>query len=183
MSKAKIINKTNIKSEPTKDIDNNKLIDSDDEQPKKVKKNNKKVETIQVQKEGDVEKKDENDYNSKTNKVENKKKRPTKNEIYKTDQNKLFMDLKSLININTKNNSFLSEDVSKKNGEITGDILERMRKYHDANLSRGIKGTETKSSIQIIKKIFDCHGFEIISKEYNNSESRGFKYYIIPNDE
>ncbi len=187
MSKAKIINKTNTRSEPTKDIDNNnKSMVSDDEKPRKVKKNNKKAEDEQVKNDGVVEQKEEKDC-EKISEAKIKKKRLTKNEIYKSDQNKLFDDLKILIEVKT-NGTFTSENIKNKNDEITSDILERFKKYYDSSMSRGIDGKDTKASVAIIKKIFGYHGFEVIGQEYKKTLSdgkvfRGTKYVMVPSDD
>lgn len=184
MSKAKIINKTNIKLEPKNDIDkNDESVVSDDEQPKKVKKNNKKVETEQIPNEGAVEEKEKKNGNEEE---KPKKKRLTKNEIYKSDQEKVFEDLKALILVK-KNGTFTSENIKDKNDEITGDILNRFKKYYDTNMSRGIDGKDIKASIAIIKKIFGYHGFEVIGQEYKKTLSdgqifRGMKYVMVSTD-
>jgi hypothetical protein len=114
--------------------------------------------------------------------IKERKQRLTKNEIYKKEQDEIYDELKKMINVK-KNNTFLSEDVACNNDIITGNILERMKKFHDSKMWNHINGNETKSSMKIVKKILEFHGFETISKEYNNNESRGYKYYMIPIDE
>lgn len=111
--------------------------------------------------------------------IKERKQRLTKNEIYKKEQDEIYEELKKMINVK-KNNTFLSEDVARNNNIITGNILERMKKFHDSKMWNHINGTETKSSMKIVKKILEFHGFETISKEYSNNESRGYKYYMIP---
>lgn len=108
-------------------------------------------------------------------------KRKTKNEIYVKDQNTLFEDLKNIIEVKS-NGVFTSETLWKKNDQITGDILERFKKYYDTNMSRGIDGKDTRASISIIKKIFKYHGYEIIgqqSKCLESQKEKCMKYVMV----
>jgi hypothetical protein len=118
-------------------------------------------------------------------KEKTKKKRLTKNEIYKSDQDKVFEELKKLINVK-KNGSFTSRKIGKKTEEITGNILEKFKKYYDTNMSKGIDGKDIKASIVIVKKIFNYHGYDIIGQEYKkvvgNNVKRGTKYVMFLHD-
>jgi hypothetical protein len=106
------------------------------------------------------------------------KKRQSKNETYKKDQDRLFEELKTKIKL--ENGIFYSNTVNENNDFITGEILDGLRKYFDKKLSTSINSKETKSSIAIIKKIFEVNGFDIVSKEYNNVTKRGYIYYVVP---
>lgn len=108
--------------------------------------------------------------------------RLTKNEIHKKDQDLLFEDLKKIIGLD-KNNSFKSVTVVANNDKITGEFLERIKKYHEFKLLRYIKGTNTRSSIKIVKKICEYHGYQILTKEWGIGENKGYRYYMIPLDD
>lgn len=102
----------------------------------------------------------------------------SKDEMYKKDQDRTFEELKNLIKVK-KNNTFTSEDVKEQNNIIVTDILEKLKKYYNNSLSRGINTSETKASVAIIRKIFKHHGFELATKEYANGDTRGVKYVMV----
>jgi hypothetical protein len=133
--------------------------------PKKVTKVGKDVEDSSDKKKDDTKEK----------KTRNKL---SKNEMYKEDQHRTFEELKQLINVK-KNNTFTSEDVKNQNDIIVTNILEKLKKYYGAGLSRGINTSETKASVAIIRKIFKYHGFELATKEYANGDVRGIKYVMV----
>jgi hypothetical protein len=61
--------------------------------------------------------------------------------------------------------------------------LEKLKKFYDNNLSRGINGKETKASVAIIRRIFKYHGFELATREYQKNDVRGVKYVMAECDE
>ena len=149
----------------------------------KQKKNKTKLELKNKVEQLECENVDEKHVNVevdilKKNIKETQKKRQTKNEIYKKDQERLFEELKTKIKL--ENGIFYSNTVNENNDFITGEILDGLKKYFDKKLSANINGKETKSSIAIIKKIFEVNGFDIVSKEYNNITKRGYIYYVVP---
>ena len=124
---------------------------------------------------------EESSDNKKTkDQTKNKKSNvfPLKDTKFKIQQNEFFEKIKKVIKMNSTG-CFLSTVVAENNELITGKMLDEMKKYYHSKLWSKIVGTDTQSSMAIIRKVFAHHGFELISKEFKNGEIRGYKYYAI----
>lgn len=166
MSKIRSTNKN--KQVSHNDIDNKvvePIVELENEKPKKkitVQKDDKTlVET------SDVTQKD------------TKRKKLSKNELYKDDQDNFFDKIKSDTLCIGESKSFSSKYLKKHNDKIIKEILEGMKKYYHNEMYKGISGTDNKTSLSLIKKLCDHHGYDVVKKEIKTEDDRWYVYYIV----
>lgn len=163
-------NKLDIVTEVAKNIafNNNKL---DDEKVNNSKSDNKKNNEIM----------ELNDGSSNVVKIEEtiRKKKQTKNEIYKDDQKRFFDMIKTDTLCIGDSGSFSSKYLKKYNEKIIKEILEGMKKYHHNEMYKNISGTDNKTSLALIKKLCDYHGYDVVKKEIKTDDDRWYVYYIV----
>lgn len=175
MSKTKTVNKKTV--DPQHDKNKDKLVEPNNKKKKELKYEDSDEDTNDVDIGVEVFKKEEVKEEKKEEVL--KKRKQTKNEMYKDDQNRFFEHVKTNVLCVGNSNSFTSKYLDNGNSKIIKELLEGMKKYYHNEMYKGISGTDNKTSLSLIKKLCDYHGFDVVKKEIKTEVDRWYIYYIV----
>lgn len=121
-------------------------------------------------------------FKKSDSKIDKKKGRHSKDDNFKLQQDKLFVEIKELINYNKETNKFSASDVYNNKDKLFGDIFDRIKLYFHCSLWIRINTNVDGSSVIIVRNIFKHFGYSLVSqtmRKKKDGKSEVFRTFIV----